>query len=367
MCVFPTFITTNLIFIFLEGADISALPYQGRFATYSGSSYAVSIGPNKRVSKKILTNLRNFFWVDRYTRSLITEANIYNANTNLLLIVTFVHEIIPTGGWNFYYNIQALKLYRYVGGMGDVVILFDIIFLFVTLIGLYQVIKCARRNGFKAYITNVWYLLHLVVTVCSLLAIMLFILRLLFVKNAVQAYNDEPELFTSFAYVGQIEYVIMALLGFVTFFTTLEFLRILRFNKTIGTLLKTCSMLAAPLASFFVTFVIIYMSFVSLSHCIFADKLEGYRSVKMTVVTLLLMFMGQFDLSEFLSNAPFFGPLLFFTYMIIVTMILINLFVGIICDAFAAAGEDDDEEEDGPSVFPFMFNVVTNLRSNNGM
>lgn len=348
------------------GSEISALPYQGRFATYSGDSYSVSIGPNKRVSKQILASLRDKFWLDRYTRSIVTETNIYNANTNLLLIVTFLHEIIPTGGWNFFYNIQAIKLYRYVGGMGDIVVLFDLIFFIVTLVGLYKVVKAARREGLKEYFTNVWYLLHLVVTVCSLLAIMLFILRLLLVRTAVQEYNAEPELFISFAYVGQVESVIMAFMGFVTFFTTLEFLRILRFNKTIGTLLKTCSMLAAPMASFFVTFTIVYMSFVSLSHCIFADKLEGYRSVKMTVVTLLLMFMGQFDLSEFLINAPFLGPLLFFSYMIVITMILINLFVGIICDTFAAVGEEEDDEEETPGLFPFMANAITNLRSNNG-
>ena len=84
------------------GGEIQALPYQGLFATYSGDSYAVSIGPNKKVSKKIIEGLKKHFWVDRYTRALFTEANIYNANTNLLMIVTILHEIIPTGGWNFW-------------------------------------------------------------------------------------------------------------------------------------------------------------------------------------------------------------------------------------------------------------------------
>ena len=78
--------------------------------------------------------MRDEFWVDRYTRALFLEANIYNANTNLLMIVTILSEIIPTGGYNFWYNIQALKLYRYVGGMGDIVVLFDVIFMFVTIV-----------------------------------------------------------------------------------------------------------------------------------------------------------------------------------------------------------------------------------------
>ena len=40
------------------------------------------------------------------------------------------------------------------------------------------------------------------------------------------------------------------------------------------------------------------------------------------------MFMGQFDLAEFLQNAPVFGVIFFFTYMIVIVMIEINLFVG---------------------------------------
>ena len=69
----------------------------GKFKTYAGGSYAVSIGPTKRIAKKIIESMKENFWVDRYTRAIITEANIYNANTNLLLIATFLHEILPTG------------------------------------------------------------------------------------------------------------------------------------------------------------------------------------------------------------------------------------------------------------------------------
>ena len=105
--------------------------------------------------------------------------------------------------------------------------------------------------------------------------------------------------------------------------------------------------------------------------------LHRYRSVKHTFVTLLLMFMGQFDLHEFLNNAPVFGAILFFTYMIVITMILINLFVGIICDVFAAVDEVRDAEEEEreeqekagggePSVLPMLFHAITNIRSKEG-
>ena len=81
-------------------------------------------------------------------------------------------------------------------------------------------------------------------------------------------------------------------------------------------------------------------------------------------MTLTLMFMGQFDLSEFLNNAPVFGVIFFFTYMIVITMIMINLFVGIICDAYAGVCEEEDTEEDPIDFVPALFSAVENAKSN---
>ena len=66
-------------------------------------------------------------------------------------------------------------------------------------------------------------------------------------------------------------------------------------------------------------------------------------------VTLTLMYMGQFKLSDYLLAAPVFGAIFFVTYMIVVFMILVNLFVGIICDAMAGAAEEDGNDICSPS------------------
>ena len=66
--------------------------------------------------------------------------------------------------------------------MGDVVILFDVIFMIVTIVGWYRVAKTMRRSGLKHYVTNLWFMLHFIVTICSTTAIVLFIVRVLFVK-----------------------------------------------------------------------------------------------------------------------------------------------------------------------------------------
>ena len=91
--------------------------------------------------------------------------------------------------------------------------------------------------------------------------------------------------------------------------------------------------------------------------------------MKWSLVALTLLFMGQFDLSEFSTNAPVFGTIFFFTYMIVVFLIMINLFVGIICDTMAAVGEEEQEEEEGvPTDFiPALFSAAVNVKSNQSM
>ena len=45
------------------------------------------------------------FWIDQQTRAVFTEANVFNANANVMLLITFLHEIIPIGCPNFHPNV----------------------------------------------------------------------------------------------------------------------------------------------------------------------------------------------------------------------------------------------------------------------
>lgn len=355
----------ELLLCFIASAELNNFPLFAKFGTYSGGSYSVSIGPTKKVAKKIVRNMKDHFWIDRFTRAIILEANIYNANTNLMLMVTFAHEILATGGWEYFSNVKAIRLYRYVGGVPNLILLFDFIFVFVTFVGLYKMIRGIKRNGCANYLSDFWNLLHTIVTCSALGAICLTFGRLFAVKSAVYTYSQEPEKFVSFSMVDQMENFVMAFLGFVLFFTNLEYLRIMRFNKSIANMTKTMKILGTPLMSFGMTFIIIFMAYVSFCHCIFADKLRDFNSVKTSFVALTNMFMGSFDIYAYLDNAPIFGPIMFFSYMLAIQMIMINMFVGIICDAFAEVGEQEDNEEK-PSVLSFMANRVKSLAAPKG-
>ncbi|XP_065658340.1 uncharacterized protein LOC100206152 isoform X5 [Hydra vulgaris] len=332
-------------------------PFSGLINTYTGSSYSVSIGPNKRTAITIWRNLKNSFWVDRYTRALFTEINIYNANTNLMLIVTILHEVLPTGGYVYYSNVQALRLYRYVGGLGQLVIIFDLIFFGITIVSMYKIIRSSRRISVKEYFSTPWNVLHVIVTVNSVCVIAFTMCRMLAVNTAVAEYSSDPEVFVSFQFVGQLEYLTIGCLGFILFFTNLEFLRILRFNRLISLLSKSVSTMGGPLLSFGVMFLVLFMAFVTFTTCIYMDKLEDFQSIPRSFITMTTMFLGKISVTDYFNNAPFFGPIMFGSYMLSIQMVMINLFVGLICEAFTETNEEPITQ-DAPMVISFIFKKI---------
>ncbi|XP_065066412.1 uncharacterized protein LOC135692255 [Rhopilema esculentum] len=331
-------------------------PFLGKFATYGGSSYAVSVGPDERISRLIIKDMKDNFWIDRYTRAVFVEFNIYNANTNLMMIVTLLSEVLQTGGWNYFYNVQAIRLYRWQGGLGGLIVFADLTFMIVTLVGLYKLVKNCKKEGVKNYLKSAWNFLHAFVTVFSICTFSCVFARVGAVMYAMKQYKKEPEVFVSFAYLGQLDYFVQAFIGFVVMATNLEFLRLLRFNKKIGLLTATIRQSMKPLASFGLIFTFIFMSYVSLAHLLFVDQLEDYKNFGTSVVSLTRMFLGQFDVYAYMKAAPLLGPMLFLSYMVTIQMVLINMFIGIICETFEEVRLDIEKQSNDHEIVSFMTN-----------
>ena len=230
----------------------------------------------------------------------------------------------------------------------------DIIFMIVTIVGLYKLIKACRKEGIKNYLKSTWNFLHAFVTVFSICTFACVFARVGAVMWAMKQYQTDPEVFVSFSYLGQLDYFVQAFIGFVVMATNLEFLRLLRFNKKIGLLTATMRQSLKPLASFGIIFAFIFLSYVSLAFLLFNSHLEDYANFGISVVSLTRMFLGQFDVPAYRRVAPFLGPMLFFTYMVAIQMVLINMFIGIICETFEEVRMDIEKQSNDHEIVSFM-------------
>ena len=230
----------------------------------------------------------------------------------------------------------------------------DLIFMVVTLIGLYKLVKACRKQGVKAYLKNTWQAMHAFVTVFSICTFACVFARVGAVMWAMKQFKTDPEVYVSFAYLGTLDYFVQAFIGFVVMATNLEFLRLLRFNKKIGLLTATIKESLKPLLSFGLIFLFIFLSYVSLAHLLFVSQLEDYKNFGISVVSLTRMFLGQFDVPAYRAIAPVLGPMLFFTYMIAIQMVLINMFIGIICETFEEVRIDIEKQANDHEIVSFM-------------
>ena len=73
----------------------------------------------------------------------------------------------------------------------------------------------------------------------------------------------------------------------------------------------------------------------------FGAILPEYRSFLFTIETLFNTVMGAFDFEIIRENNRVLGPIIFFWFMMIMVMILLNVFLTILMDSYAEVQEDE--------------------------
>ena len=133
----------------------------------------------------------------------------------------------------------------------------------------------------------------------------------------------------------------MYLLAFLVFLANLKLLKLMRFNHRIYLFTKTLSKAALPLFSFLVVFLVFYIAFSFLFYSIYGSVLPEYRSFLTTIETLFSAVMGGFDFETVQANNRLLGPVIFFSFQMVMVMISMNVFSTILMDSFAEVKADE--------------------------
>ena len=83
----------------------------------------------------------------------LNDLSIYNFDEWKLNSLAYISPLFP---YFFFYPLQVLRLFTYVGSWGVINLIMEIIFLVFTIYFLYFEIKRIRVLGFKKYINNFW-------------------------------------------------------------------------------------------------------------------------------------------------------------------------------------------------------------------
>jgi Ca2+-binding EF-hand superfamily protein len=124
------------------------------------------------------------------------------------------------------------------------------------------------------------------------------------------------------------------------FFLRLKFFKFLNFNPRIRFLYRTFAKASRDLMYFTVLFFIFFLGFAHCGYLAFSD-IEEFRSFPISFLSLFSAIVGDLSYESLALSNRVFGPFFFIIFNSVVLLILINMFLAIISDAYTEVREED--------------------------
>ena len=96
------------------------------------------------------------------------------------------------------------------------------------------------------------------------------------------------------------------------------------------------------------------------SSLLFGNTLHGYRNWFVTVASLFRIILGKFQYEQF-SRIGIGGPVFLLSFNIMVNMILINMYISVLNDAFAIVQEENQHIDNEFEVIDYMIQQLKDL------
>ncbi len=165
----------------------------------------------------------------------------------------------------------------------------------------------------------------------------------------------------NFQLVAFYDKMYMMFLGLTTYLVTLQFLHILRYNKTIAVLGTTIAKSAGSLMGMGSGVLLILIAYSMAGYIKFCPHLSDYSTIKEVMITLTSSFLGNFDFDSIDRVGGTAGRAYLLTYLLVMIFLMINMFITVLCEFMEAIKNDETAVPPDHEVVDFLLNSVKNL------
>lgn len=269
-------------------------------------------------------------------------------------------------------------------------LVFELLFFVMVLVGAFSELTEVRDNGLLTHFTQAWNLIDALsiafnFIACALWITQCYLLMEKFDINVSYPVRDmskwgrlvyDPEhlrhLVADFSHLEHsvsLYGAYLSLCGMNMFFFLLRIFKLLDFQPQMGILTRTVARAMGDLLHFFVLLVAVMAVYVCMGNLVFGSRLRVFSTLVLSMRTTLDMLFGEFGDSEqsMFDTTYDIGLLMipacmfFYSFMIIVFLVILNFLLAIVVDAFT----DVKSESRNNSVS--MFQEVTELLTYNVM
>merc|ERR1719272_2844081 len=107
-------------------------------------------------------------------------------------------------------------------------------------------------------------------------------------------------------------------------------------SPRLSQLTQTIARAAIDMANFMLIFLVVYVAYAQAFFMAFGMEIEAFSSYSNSFSRLFLIILGEFDFDAMKAANPDMAPLLFFSFVIFVFFILVNMFIAILGEAHSA-------------------------------
>ena len=305
---------------------------------FSPSGYTCYLETSSRETKnatKWLHHLEQSDWFNAGTRMVMIDFTLYSANIDTFLFFRLGVEQAPTGGLSPFWDNYAID-------MGDEVssstLTFRIILGLFCMIFFTQEISECCNHGCKTHCRDIWNMLE---TLNLFLFFTYF--GLLLASELTLIHERETQTF-DIQSIGAMRTFADNVLALNVVISSIKVFKYIKVSRRMSLMLTTFYQARYSLFALLILVLIFLVGYAMAFYLAFGHRIAGFRSFSRSFKTLANSLLADFEYQEDLERVNWLlGPLMYFSFQIFVSFVLLSLLIAIIEDAFQTTQHELEE------------------------
>ena len=166
-------------------------PIKATYGEYDGGGYVAVMGYRENTALGVLAETLGHEWIDRKTRAVILEFAVFNVNTNLISIATYIYEVIATGAAYTTKRVDTLELYSTEAGALIFYLICHFLFMVMVLFNLIMMLLHLYRQRL-GFFKSVWNMVDFLMIISSVASVAFYLIRSKSVLSTIKAIQANP-------------------------------------------------------------------------------------------------------------------------------------------------------------------------------
>ena len=317
--------------------------FHGLLGSYIGGGQIVDFPNNKTAALALLSRLQNNdSFLSMSTRAILVDFNTYAPSLNLHSVARLSFEVPASGGILSRSEIKTWRFNRYDGKKGKMLIALEIIFVLCVISFTFEEFVELKNGGLKAYIADRW-------NIIDWINLFVFYIIIGWRMHGISEMSD-VDLYSITHYVSlrdiqwniQWENYLLMINGFLLWMKLFKYMTFSNRVRFLFTMLQRSSQ---DLLIFSIVLFVFFLAFGMAAFLSFSSDVNDFRSLSMSIVNLMRYTVTDLDYQKLRESNKFLGSFYYCAWSILMILILANVFIAILSDAYATISNETDDEE----------------------